>query len=351
VILINTKEQAMAKVQFGVRVPNSGPLSSPENVVRAAKEAERMGFDAVWVHDHVVWSSEMHRHHISSGSAEAITDDQTADFYEALTTLAYLAAETERVALGVACLVMPLRNPIYAAKQTATLDHLSKGRLIVGVGLGSKASMDSNEFDVFGVSTTRRGTMTDDYMQAMLAIWTQPLASYDGRYVQFKDAEIFPKPLQSPHPPLWVGGWTDHAVVRTAKYGDGWIPGWLSPSEMAKGVELLHTTATEHGRDPSKITVGVEKLTAIATTREVALERALPTVKQSSNTYERDVDDMQFAMDRHIFGSVEDVRRRVAEFVEAGVTHFELKFMYPTIDDLLGQMELWAQEIMPEYAG
>jgi probable F420-dependent oxidoreductase len=351
VTFINTKEQSMAKVQFGVRVPNSGPLSSPENVVRAAREAERMGFDSVWVHDHVVWSSEMHRHHISSGSAEAITDDQTADFYEALMMLAYLSAETERVKLGVACLVMPLRNPIYAAKQTATLDRLCDGRLIVGVGLGSKASMDSNEFDVFGVSATRRGTMTDDYIQAMQAIWTQPLATYDGRYISFNDAEIFPKPLQKPHPPVWVGGWTDHAAVRTGKYGDGWIPGWLSPSEMGRGAELLRRTAIEHDRDPDAITIAVEKLTAIAPTREKAFELALPTVKASSNTYERDVDDMQFALDRHIFGSVEDVRRRVAEFVENGVTHFELKFMYPTMDDLISQMELWAAEIMPEYAG
>jgi alkanesulfonate monooxygenase SsuD/methylene tetrahydromethanopterin reductase-like flavin-dependent oxidoreductase (luciferase family) len=220
----------------------------------------------------------------------------------------------------------------------------------VGVGLGSKASMDSNEFEVYGISSTRRGSMTDDYIQAMQAIWTQPLASYEGRYISFTDAEMYPKPQQKPHPPLWVGGWTDHAAVRTAKYGDGWIPGWLSPSEMARGAELLRTTAAEHGRDGDKITIAVEKLTAIAPTREAALERALPTVRTSSNTYERDVDDMQFALDRHIFGSVEDVRQRVAEFVDAGVTHFELKFVYPTIDDLLAQMELWATEIMPEYA-
>jgi probable F420-dependent oxidoreductase len=336
-------------VRFGVRVPNSGPLASIENIVRAAGEAERLGFDSVWVHDHVVWSSEMHRHHISSGAAEALADSQDADFYEALTMLSYLCAHTRAIALGVACLVMPCRNPIYAAKQLATLDRLSGGRLIAGVGLGSKASMDSNEFDVFGVPTTKRGAMTDDFVQAMQAIWTQPLASYDGRFVSFRDAEVFPKPLQSPHPPIWVGGWTDHAAVRTAKHGDGWIPGWLSPAEMARGAGILRETAAEHGRDADKITIAVEKLTAISRSREEALERALPTVRTSSNTYERDVDDIQFALDRHIFGSVDDVKRRVEEFVEAGVTHFELKFVYPTIDDLLAQMQLWAEEIIPEY--
>lgn len=339
----------MTGLQFGVRVPNSGPLSSLDNVVRAAKEAEALGFDSIWVHDHVVWSSEMHRHHISSGAVDALDDDQTATFFESLTTLAYLAAETERVKLGVACLVMPTRNPIYAAKQTSTLDHLSDGRLIVGVGLGSKATQSSNEFDVFQVPWRRRAPLTDEYIDAMKAVWTQPLASFSGPTIQFEGAEIWPKPLQRPHPPVWVGGWTDNAARRAGIRGEGWIPGWLSPVEMAKGRDVLRSTAEEHGRDPDGITVAVEKLTAISRDRDQALEWALPTVKQSSMTYERDVDDVQFALDRHIFGSVDDVRRRVEEFAEAGVQHFELKFMYPTLDDLLGQMELWAETILAEY--
>ena len=111
----------MNKISFGVRVPNSGPLSNIENIVNAAKSAEEFGFDAIWVHDHVVWSSEMHRHHISSGAAEALTDTQDANFFEATTILSYLAAETKKIVLGVACLVMPCRNPIYAAKQYSTL--------------------------------------------------------------------------------------------------------------------------------------------------------------------------------------------------------------------------------------
>ncbi len=339
----------MSRVSFGVRVPNSGPLTSVANIVRAAVEAERMGFDSIFLHDHVVWSSAMHRHHISSGAHEALTEDQSADFFESLTTVGYLAAVTSRVQIGVACLVMPLRNPIYAAKQLATLDHLTEGRLIAGVGLGSKASLESNEFDVFGVPFNRRGPMTDEYVEAMRAIWEQPLATYDGRFVSFKDAEIFPKPLQKPGPPVWVGGWTDHAARRTGRLGDGWVPGWLSPSEMARGAQIVRDTASEHGRDPDGITIAVEKLTVINRDHDAAMARALPTVRTSSKTYERDVDEIQFALDRHIFGSVEEVRTRVREFVDAGVTHFELKFIYPTMDELVAQMSLWAEEIIPEY--
>ena len=339
----------MARLAFGVRVPNSGPLASVDHIVQVATAAEAMGFDSVWVHDHVVWSGEMHRHHISSGAAQALAAGQEPRFYEALTTLAYLAGATRRVRLGVACLVLPCRNPIYVAKQAANVDWLSGGRLIVGVGLGSRASRDSGEFEAFGVAMRHRARMTDEFMQAIRALWTQPRASFEGRYVRFKDVEMFPKPLQRPGPPLWVGGWTDAAAERAARYGDGWIPGWLSPDEMRRGREHLVRVAESQGRDPSRITVAIEKLAAIAPTRQEAMELALPTIEESRRTYERDVDSVEFALERHIIGSVDDVRRRVEEFAQAGVEHVELKLIYPSMDSLMRQMELWARHILPIY--
>ncbi|MFQ5681968.1 MAG: LLM class flavin-dependent oxidoreductase [Candidatus Binatia bacterium] len=339
----------MKKIQFGVRVPNSGPLSSVENIIKATKKAENLGFDSVWVHDHVVWSSEMHKHHISSGATEAVTDTQDANFFEAMSMLAYLAAETKRITLGVACLIMPCRNPIYAAKQATTIDWLSKGRLIIGVGLGSKATRESDEFGVFGVPMERRGDRADEYIEAMKAVWTQPIASYQGEFIRFKNAEIHPKPRQKPHPPVWVGGWMKLAAKRAAKYGDGWIPGWLSPKEMKVGCDILAQTAKENGRDPTRITIAVEKLATIAETHDEGMNLAMPTIKASSTSYERDINSMQFALDRHIFGSVDDVRRRLDEFIENGVQHFELKIIYPTLESLSKQMVLWSEQIIPHY--
>ena len=339
----------MGKFEFGIRVPNSGPLSSKENIVKAAQNSEELGFDTIWLHDHVVWSSEMHRHHISSGATEAITDAQEANFFECMTTMSYLAAKTKDIQIGVACLVMPLRNPIYAAKQCATLDHLCDGRLLVGVGLGSKATRESSEFDVFEVPIKGRGNRTDEYIEAMKAIWTQPMASYEGKYLKFDNAEIHPKPVQKPHPPVWVGGWMDQAAVRAGRYGEGWIPGWLSPKEMARGCDILRNTAEDAGRDPAGIKIAVEKLAAIARTRDEAMTLALPTIRESSHTYERDVDNIQFALDRHIIGSVDDVRRRIDEFIEAGVQHFELKLIYPDMDTMQKEMLLWSEEIIPHY--
>ena len=200
--------------------------------------------------------------------------------------------------------------------------------------MGSKATRESDEFGVFGVPYDRRGDRTDEYIEAMKAIWTQPLASYKGDFIQFNNAEVFPKPFQKPHPPVWVGGWMKLAAKRAGKYGEGWIPGWLSPNEMKVGCDILNKTAEDNGRDPKKITIAVEKLATIAKTRDEGLNLAMPTLKTSSESYERDIDSMQFALDRHIFGSVDDVRRRVDEFIENGVQHFELKIIYPTMDSL-----------------
>jgi alkanesulfonate monooxygenase SsuD/methylene tetrahydromethanopterin reductase-like flavin-dependent oxidoreductase (luciferase family) len=118
---------------------------------------------------------------------------------------------------------------------------------------------------------------------------------------------------------------------------------------MRRGVGIVRETALAAGRDPDAIEIAVEKLTVISRTRDAALERALPTVRTSSDTYERDVDNVQFALDRHIIGSIDDVRRRVDEFVAAGVTHFELKLLYATMDEMRDQMELWAETVMPAY--
>src|SRR5574341_2346163 len=219
-------------VTFGNRVPNSGPLTSPEAILRVAKESETLGFDSVWVHDHLTWTAEIHRTHISSGSDEALETHKDPDFFEAMTTLAYLAGIVRSARLGIACLVVPCRNPVYAAKQIASLDVLSGGRLDLGVGIGSPATIHSREYEILGVNRRLRGKICDDYIKAMKALWMTNPSTYEGRFIAFTDAEIFPKPLQKPHPPIWVGGWTEAAMKRSAMLGDRWLPAWLTPQDI-----------------------------------------------------------------------------------------------------------------------
>lgn len=336
-------------IRFGVRLPVSGPVAGVESIVSAARSAEELGYDAVWVHDHLAWSTEMHRHHISSGAAESIEESQNPDFYESLTTLSYLAGMTSKVRLGIACVVLPCRNPVYLAKQAANLDVLSQGRLILGVGLGSKASRMSKEFDLLNVPFKKRARITDEYIQALRSIWTQPHASFHGRFISFDGVEIFPKPLQKPHPPIWVGGWTPFSRDRAARLGDGWIPGWLSPQEMKENVEILRENARSLGRNPSEIRIAVEKWVSVGTSKDEALRNAHQTITESLATYERDVNRFEQAEERHLFGSPDDLIDKLNAFVDAGVEEFELKFIYPTLDRLLEIMSLFADKVMTAF--
>jgi probable F420-dependent oxidoreductase len=327
----------------------SGPLAGLEAFETVAKKAEELHYQSIWVHDHVLWNRRTHEHHISSGSADALKERTDPVFLESLTSLSYLSALTERVQLGVACMVLPCRNPIYLAKQAANLDLLSNGRLILGVGLGSKATVISREFDALGVPTSKRSERTREYVNAMKALWTQPSASFSGKYVRFEDAEIYPKPVQKPHPPIWIGGWSKGSVQRTAEYGDGWIPGWLTPEEMAESVRELKDLASRLNRDPDKITIAVEKYLSISNDRQLAVTKALKTITQSRDTYERVVENLAMAKEAHVFGNTDDVRSKIAKFVDAGVTHFEFKFIYSSITELLEMMKLFNDKVKSRF--
>lgn len=315
---------------------------------KVAARVEELGFDSVWVHDHTAWTRDMHRRHISSGAAEALVEKQTPDFFEPLTTLSYLAALTKKVRLGVAVMVVPLKNPIYAAKQTANLDVISNGRLILGVGIGSPATMQSRDYEIFGVNRKERGRIADEYIEAMRTIWTTPLSTFRGKYVSFENAEIYPKPVQKPYPPIWVGGWKKGAIERAAKLGDGWIPGWFTPAELKQRLKLLYERAEFYGRSGRKIEIGQEMVTSFAKTDEEAKRNAAPTVKAGLKTYEREL-TVEGYMARSLIGGPSQMMRQVESFVEAGVTHFELRPVYSTIKQLIDMMALWSKEILPAY--
>lgn len=335
----------MRKFTFGNRVPNSGPLASPEAIVRVAKESEAAGFDSIWVHDHLTWTEEIHRTHISSGSEEALELNDHPDFYEAMTTLAYLGGVVSRARLGIACLVVPCRNPVYAAKQVASLDVMTGGRLDLGVGIGSPATIHSREYEIVGAKRSVRGKICDDYIQAMKAIWTTHPSTYEGEFVSFTKAEIYPKPLQKPHPPLWVGGWTEAAMKRTARLGDGWLPAWLKPRDIGERFQQVKKMAAELGRDPGKIHLGIEVYVSIDRDANRARENALATFQASRGTYERAM-TIEFLQDVSLIGSPEQIREQVWAYAQAGVSHFEAKFIYSDLDGLSEMIQLFSREVL-----
>lgn len=337
-----------SRVTFGVRAPNSGPLATPASLVEVAREAEALGYDSVWVHDHLTWSDEIHRTHISSGADHSAAGNPSPDFYEAMTSLAYLAGQVRAVRLGVACVVVPCRNPLLAAKQIATLDVLCQGRLDIGVGIGSPSTIKSREYEALGVNRKQRGRIADDHLRAMKTIWTTHPSSYEGPFVRFTDAAICPKPLQKPHPPLWVGGWTEAAMKRTAALGDGWLPAWLLPEDIAKRFHEVREMAERHGRDPEKIHLGIEVYGCIDEDPAKARRDGFGTLAIGQSTFERFMTVEQLA-EVSLIGSPEEIRRRVKAYSEAGVSHFEIKFIYPSLERHSQMLRLFAKEILPEW--
>jgi probable F420-dependent oxidoreductase len=206
---------------FGVQV--SGPLvgATPDrgHFREVAVAAEAAGFDSLWAGDHVSF------HH---------------PLLDVTVALASFAAVTERICLGAAVLLLPLRAPALVAREVASLDFLSGGRVILGVGVGGESPKD---FEAVGVPLRQRGARTDEAMRALRALFTGRPASFSGRFSDFDGVRIEPAPVQPGGPPLWVGGRSDAAIERAATLGDGWLPLWVSPERLALGIERVRAHA------------------------------------------------------------------------------------------------------------
>jgi len=194
-------------MKVGIKLHHSGAGASPEHMLRWAQFAETLGFHLAMVGDHVGMTSEVRTRY-------------PTPYYEPFTSISWLAGQTKRIKLGISVAVVPYRHPVYTAQLTANVDRLSGGRFILGVGVGWAES----EFTVLDAPFHRRGAMTDDYLGAMEALWTNEVADYEGAFVSYRDVKLCPKPAQSPHPPIWVGGPSEAALRRVVRFGDAWHP-------------------------------------------------------------------------------------------------------------------------------
>jgi probable F420-dependent oxidoreductase len=244
-------------IPFGVALPNYGPLASPDNLVRLARRAEDLGIDSVWVADHLVAPVSVASVYPYDRRPDAKPGEMGVieEFYEPLTTLAFLAGATTRIRLGVSVYVVPYRNPVVTAKIVATLDALSGGRAMLGVGVGWLRE----EFAALGQDASRRGRVTDEYLEVCRRLWRDEVASFEGRHYRLPPVRTGPKPVQRPWPPLWVGGNSDAALDRALALGDGWHLIDLSPDEVAERVAALRGRLDASGRAASEIVVSLRK--------------------------------------------------------------------------------------------
>jgi probable F420-dependent oxidoreductase len=349
-------------VKFSVALPTSyeglgypiGLVRDGTAFVRLARTAEALGYDGLWGNDHVVTPD------LLRGSADDVRPEGPPSFFDPLAVLGHVAAVTERIRLGTAVLDLPLRDPVTLAKQVATVDVLSRGRLTLGVGLGAyPEELVSVRPDVAGIG---RGRIFDEAIAALRMLLDLGHGSFEGRAVRFGDVELAPAPAQRPFP-IYIGGHTTKAIERAALWGQGWMPGWRPIAELREWVALLRERAAASGRDPRSIEVAPELSALVARRHEEAVQRY-----ESSRFVRHRCSRILGSSDRpggirrgdptgrdpalmtasNLVGSPEAIRERVGKMAEAGVDHCAaIAFPAESVDEMVEQWQLFAEEVIP----
>ena len=316
-------------MKYGFTLPGRGPLATPETLGRIARRGEELGYDAVFTGDHILVPRNIASPYPYTESGE-FPGSPSGESMEQLTLLAFLAGQTSAIRLVTSVIIVPHRNPLVAAKALATLDVLSGGRLVVGVGVGWMRE----EFEALGLPPfEERGAVTDEYLRAFKELWTSDAPEFDGKYVRFRDISFLPKPVQQPHPPIWVGGESRPALRRTAELADGWYPlgsnptfPMATPQQLAAGLERLAAYARRFGRDPAEI----------------------DTIYR---THQFELLDQPAADDRRPFvGSAEQIAADIRQYQALGVSSLVLDFLRQTEDLnlMLERMEAFATQVWPQ---
>ena len=305
-------------MQFGVAVNNLGGVTQSDLLVSLAQRVEALGYDSLWVSDHVVMPVEIEsRYPYNSRGVLGISSEE--DVLEPFTTLTFLAASTRRLRLGISVLVLPYRHPVLNAKMVATLDVLSGGRTILGTGVGWM----KEEFDALDADYPHRGQVTDEHIKIFKALCTQDAPSFEGKYYRVKGIKFLPKPVQKPHPPVWVGGITPRAMHRAATLGDGWHVVRMRPHEVAQGRDVVHQVRREHGLKIDGFQI------SIRTTAEVT-----DTPLGDGRT--------------PLTGTPEQILDDVRRYQEAGVEHIVLGPRAGGYEEAVRTVERFANDVIPK---
>ncbi len=237
-------------MKFGIAFANAGPLGDPELAVGLARLAEELGFESLWTVEHVVVPTGYASEYPYSPDGRMPGGEQVA-ITDPLIWLAYVAAATTRIRLATGILILPQRNPLVLAKEVATLDRLSGGRVDLGIGVGWLRE----EFDALGIPFERRGARTDEYIEVMRRLWREPTTAFTGEFTDFGELNSYPKPANPDGVPIHIGGHTTAAAKRAGRIGDGFFPGRDPGSGLAALLDTMRAAAVEAGRDPAAIEI------------------------------------------------------------------------------------------------
>lgn len=306
-------------IRLGVQLPHFGPHASAEGVGAFAERVEQLGFDSVWVADHVVLPTQTEGDYpYQKGGLPA---ENLSPFYEALTTLSFVAGRTSRVGLGTSILVAAYRHPVLAAKMLATLDALSGGRLVLGLGAGWLPE----EFELTGAPDfADRGAVLEEIVAIYDRLWSDRVTAFEGDRWSLREMIFDPLPVQRPRPPLWIGGNAGPALRRAARLGDGWHAARVSPRELAEKIVELRRLTEEAGRDPDAVEPSVTCLLRLS---DAPVDR------------ERQ---------RDLVGPPEVIAELIAAYAEAGAKAIVLGLdPREPLQRRLETIEVVAREIMP----
>jgi probable F420-dependent oxidoreductase len=245
-------------MEFGIAVGNFGTFGkrgSASDIVGVARHAELLGFDSVWLHDHLFMPATIRaRYPYNESGVAGFAYRQ--DIYDPLAMMAAIAVNTKKVRIGTSVLIIPYRDPVVLARMLATADHLSHGRILLGLGVGWM----QEEFEALGIGEYYpiRGSITDEWIRICIALWTgQQPVSHNGRVRSFEGLDPQPRPLQQPHIPLWVGGKGDAAHRRVARYGSGYHTITSTPAALREELALVRAEMERRGRDPGELVISM----------------------------------------------------------------------------------------------
>ena len=299
-------------MNFGVWIPNCRHLATPDIIRSTAVRAEQLGYDSVWVSDHVVVP---HANVVNFGET----------IFDPLVTLGVIAGATRRVQLGTTVLIVPYRNAVVTAKMVSSLDALSGGRVVLGIGAGWVAA----ESAMLGVPFAERGPMTDEHLRAMQELWTSNTPSFAGTYTQFSGLSFEPKPVQKPHPPIWVGGHSKAALRRTVDFGAAWHPINRPPDELRTGQAELARLCQARGRAiPPALTLR----------NDIRVLRSGQSVPASAHA------------GRVMAGEPAALVDQIGELARCGVQHLVLEFLAADGRELDEQLTSFAERVRPRLA-
>jgi probable F420-dependent oxidoreductase len=308
-----------------ILLPQAGNYATRENILYVAKESEKEAFDSVWVFERLLWPLRPKTPY--SGTPDGSLPIQYQNVLDPLETLSYLAGNTNQISLGTCLIDMLFHNPVVLARQFATLDVLSNGRAIAGLGIG----WSKDEYEVSGVHFEYRGQRANEFLQILKRIWTDEVVEFKGQFYSIPASKIGPKPVQKPHPPILLGGFSPKTFLRIVNYADGWLPvaGFGPLEQLEQTINSLREDARKANKDPSKI-----RIFALTYPNVLDSSSSFPTSPSSSSEQQR----------LPMTGTIDQIGTDIEQIKAMGVEHIIFGHAFsPTGKDMKKMMEITKQ--------